>query len=94
MSFEIYDGPPKFEPKPCLIYETRLFESHRSEWVKSHLGRFVAIQGNEFVGFFPSFEVAFNAGVEKFGVRYAFLVKEILPQDRTHFIGGGLMEMK
>jgi hypothetical protein len=61
-----------------LETERKVFEEHRSEWSRSHQGEFVAIQGDIVAeGFFDSYSDALRAGLDKFGVRREFLVKQI-----------------
>lgn len=58
--------------------ELKLFEQHRNEWLRSHPGTYVAIQDDVIVdGFFGSYAEAFRAGLQKFGVRRGFLVKQV-----------------
>lgn len=58
--------------------ELGVFERHRQEWSRSHPGEFVVIQGNAIVeGFFDTYADALKAGLQKFGVRREFLVKQV-----------------
>lgn len=67
--------------------EIRVFERHREEWLHSHLGEYVAIQGNIVVeGFFDTYAEAFEAGLGKFGVRRCFLVKQIWITEPAYFV--------
>ena len=58
--------------------ELRVFEKHRQEWSHSHPGDFVVIQDEVIVEeFFSTYADAFKAGLQKFGVRRGFLVKQV-----------------
>jgi hypothetical protein len=58
--------------------ENMVFEQHREEWLRSHPGEYVAIQGEVIAdGFFCTYTDAFKAGLQKFGVRESFLVKQV-----------------
>ncbi len=58
--------------------ELGVFEAHRKEWARSHPGAYVVIQDEVVVdGFFDSYAEAFRAGLQKFGVRREFLVKQV-----------------
>jgi hypothetical protein len=58
--------------------ELRVFEQRRQEWAFSHPGEFVVIQGDEIAdGFFGNYADALRAGLQKFGIRKGFLVKQV-----------------
>jgi len=57
--------------------ELKVFEQHRAEWSNSHAGEYVAIQDETIAGFFTSYADAFRAGLQRFGVRRGFLVKQV-----------------
>jgi len=67
--------------------ELRVFERNRQEWSRSHPGEFVAIK-NEVVaeGFFSTYTEALKAGLKKFGVREAFLVKQVWTTEPVYFV--------
>jgi len=70
-------------------FETELsvFEKHRREWSRSHPGKYVAIQDATIVeGFFNSYAEAFKAGLQKFGVRRSFLIKQVWNTEPVYFI--------
>jgi hypothetical protein len=67
--------------------ETMVFERHRKEWVHSHPGEYVAIQGDVILeGFFGTYAEAFKAGVQKFGVRRGFLVRQVWMTEPVYFV--------
>jgi hypothetical protein len=58
--------------------ELKIFEQNRTEWSRSHPGEFVVIQGDVAVEeFFDTYADALNAGIQRFGVRKEFLVKQV-----------------
>ncbi len=58
--------------------ELEVFQKHREEWLRSHPGEFVAIQEDVIAeGFFETYGEAFKAGLQRFGVRKGFLVKQV-----------------
>lgn len=67
--------------------ELKVFEQHRKEWSRSNPGRFVAIQGDVIVqGFFTSYAEALRAGLQQFGVRRAFLVKQVWQTEPVYLV--------
>ena len=67
--------------------ELTVFEAHRQEWSHSHPGAYVAIQDDTVAeGFFDSYAEAFKAGLQKFGVRRVFLVKQVWLTEPVYFV--------
>lgn len=67
--------------------ELKVFEQHREEWLNSHLGKYVAIQDDVIVeGFFSTYAEALKAGLQKFGVRREFLVKQVWTTEPVYFV--------
>ena len=67
--------------------ELRVFEQHRQDWSRSHPGEFVVIQGEEIApGFFREYADALKAGLQKFGVRQEFLVKQIWVTEPVYLV--------
>lgn len=67
--------------------ELKVFEAHRQEWSHSHAGAYVVIQDDIVAeGFFGSYAEAFKAGLQKFGVRRAFLVKQVWVTEPVYFV--------
>jgi hypothetical protein len=66
--------------------ELRVFEEHRHEWLQSHSGDFVVIADSTVAGFYPDYESAFKAGLNKFGVRGNFLVKQVWAEEPVYLI--------
>jgi hypothetical protein len=69
-----------------LEAELRTFEQHKREWLQSHLGDFVVIAGTTVAGFYSDYEKAFKAGLERFGVRGDFLVKQLYAEEPVYLI--------
>jgi len=67
-----------YEQDPLRI-EREFYEIHKLEWLRNHHGEFAVVRGNELLGFFPGFQEAFSAAVEKYGTIAAFLVKRVVP---------------
>jgi hypothetical protein len=67
--------------------ELKVFEQHREEWSQSHPGEYVVIQG-DVIGerFFGTYAEALKAGVQKFGVRRGFLVKQVWMTEPVYFV--------
>ena len=67
--------------------ELAVFEQHRKEWSRSHPGAYVAIQGDIIVEeFFGTYAEAFKAGLQRFGVRRGFLVKQVWMTEPVYFV--------
>lgn len=70
-----------------LRKERDVFEQHRKEWSRAHPGEFVAIQDDAILeGFFSTYAEAFKAGVQKFGVRRSFLVKQVWVTEPVYLV--------
>jgi hypothetical protein len=67
--------------------ELKVFEQHRSDWLRSHPGTYVVIQDEAILdGFFSTYAEAFKAGLAKFGVRRSFLVKQVWITEPVYFV--------
>lgn len=67
--------------------ELNVFEQHRQEWLRSHPGKYVAIQDDVIAeGFFSTYAEAFKAGLQKFGVRRGFLVKQVWVTEPVYLV--------
>jgi hypothetical protein len=67
--------------------ELTVFEQHRKEWFRSHPGEYVVIQDDVVAeGFFNNYADAFKAGLQKFGVRREFLIKQVWNTEPVYFI--------
>ncbi|MGO9862093.1 MAG: hypothetical protein ACLPLR_00660 [Terriglobales bacterium] len=67
--------------------EINVFEQHREEWSRSHPGAYVAIQDDIVLeGFFGTYAEALKAGLQRFGVRRVFLVKQVWMTEPVYFV--------
>lgn len=66
--------------------ELKLFQEHRDEWLRSNAGKFVAIQDSVVEGFFGTYDEALGAGLQRFGVRRSFLVKQVWKTEPVYCI--------
>jgi hypothetical protein len=57
--------------------ELAYYEVHKPQWLTSHLGDFVVVCGENLGGFFPNYEEALKAGIQRFGIGSEFLIKQI-----------------
>jgi len=75
------------EPTGQFASEFEVFERHRGEWLRSHPGAYVVIQDDVIAeGFFGTYAEAFKAGLEKFGVRRGFLIKQIWMTEPVYMV--------
>jgi hypothetical protein len=67
--------------------ELNVFEQHRQEWLRSHPGKYVVIQDDVIAeGFFSTYAEAFKAGLQNFGVRRGFLVKQVWVTEPVYLV--------
>ena len=64
-----------------LALELQYYNLHKHEWLREHAGDYVVVKGGEVVGFYSSFEAAYSAGVEAWGARTDFLVRQVLEHE-------------
>jgi hypothetical protein len=69
-----------------LAAELTLYAVHKAEWLKQYSGQYVVAKGDTILGFHPTFEVAYRAGVREWGVRADFLVKQIVEHEAVFFV--------
>ena len=69
-----------------LAVELEFYAAHKAEFLKRYSGEYVVIQGTTILGFFQSWEHAFRSGVEAFGVREDFLVRQVLAREPVYFV--------
>ena len=69
-----------------LSIDYSFFEAHRSEWADQHRDKFVLVCQRVLVGFYETYEEAYKAGLQKFGVRSQFLVKQVSAVEPLFFI--------
>ena len=64
-----------------LATELKVFESHKQEWLRSNLGKFVVIVGRTVIGFHSDYESAFKAGFSAAGLGKNFLLKQVCSEE-------------
>jgi hypothetical protein len=69
-----------------LRTELSVFERHKRDWLKSNPGKFVVIAEKTVAGFYSDYESAFQAGLKKFGVDAAFLIKQVWEEQPVYLI--------
>lgn len=70
-------APPGYNPAMALEREIELYYIIRPDLVRSALGRFVLIKGQELVGVFQSEEDALAEAVARFGTEPS-LIRQVL----------------
>ncbi len=74
-------------PTSQFSAELGVFERHRQEWSRAHPGEFVVIQGDEIAdGFFYTYADALKVGLQRFGARREFLVKQIWVTEPVYLV--------
>jgi hypothetical protein len=74
-------------PTDPFSTELKVFENHRKEWSRSHPGEYVVIQDEIIAeGFFRTYAEALKVGLQKFGVRRGFLVKQVWKTEPVYFV--------
>jgi hypothetical protein len=74
------------EEQTRLAAELEFYAAHKTEWFEEHSEEYVVVQDRNVLGFYPSFEDAFRAGVGAFGVTRDFLVKQVLKHEPVYFV--------
>ena len=70
----------------CLEQELAWYESNKAEWLNAHLGEFALVGKKRAVGFYPTYEAAFEAGLEAFGIGTDFLIKQVVEHEPVFVI--------
>jgi hypothetical protein len=74
-------------PSGQFSAELTVFELHRREWSRSHPGEFVVIQDEKIAeGFFQTYAEALKAGLQEFGARREFLVKQVWVTEPVYLV--------
>jgi len=74
------------EEQTRLAVELDFYAAHKAEWLEEHSGKYVVVQDRNVLGFYPSFEDAFRAGVGALGITRDFLVKQVLEREPVYFV--------
>ena len=69
-----------------LAVELEHYAVHKSEWLAGQSGKYVVIKDSNVLGFYPTFEAAFRAGVTAYGISTDFLVKQIMEHEPVFFV--------
>jgi len=72
--------------QPRLAAELEYFSQHRAEWLTHKNGQYVVIKASAPLGFYQTFEAAYRAGAETYGLETDFLVKQILEYEPVFFV--------
>jgi hypothetical protein len=74
------------EEKDNLRADFEVFEHNRKDWFRSNPNDFVVVCKGEVAGFYPDYESGLRAGVQKFGVKSQFLVKQVCAEEPVFVI--------
>jgi hypothetical protein len=74
------------KPKAALQQELDCYASNKAEWLNAHPGEFALVGKKRAVGFYPTYEAAFEAGLEEFGIGTDFLIKQVVEHDPVFVI--------
>jgi hypothetical protein len=69
-----------------LAAELGFYALHKSEWLKEHHGKYVVIRDTNLLDFYPTFEAAYRAGANEWGINTDFLVKQIVEHEPVFFV--------
>lgn len=69
-----------------LQKELEVFEQNKRDWLRSNPGKFVVIADTVVAGFYADYESALNAGLQRFGVKGTFLVKQVWAEQPVYLI--------
>jgi hypothetical protein len=67
----------------ALEIELATYQRLKADLLKNHLGKFVLIKGEEFLGTFDNAGNAYEAGVKRFG-KEPFLVRRVTESDEVY----------
>ena len=69
-----------------LAAELEFYAHHKSEWLKDYPGKYVVIRDSHLLDFFVTFEAAYRAGANAWGINTDFLVKQIVEHEPVFFV--------
>lgn len=67
---------------PTLVKEKERLQEIRQDLLQEHKGEFVLFKGIPH-GFYPSFEEAYAAGIDRFGLDELFLIEELVDRAKS-----------
>jgi hypothetical protein len=76
----------KHKPKNALADELAWYEANKNEWLDSHQEKFVLISNQTVAGFYDSYAVALERGLQTFGVSAEFLIKQVVEHEPVFVI--------
>ena len=79
-------GAMAHKKKGSLTEELGWYESHKAEWLPAQTGKFALVGGQHLAGFYSTYEQAFEAGLQEFGLDAEFLIKQVADQDPVFVI--------
>jgi hypothetical protein len=74
---------PKAQP---LEREVAVFERNRQPWAAEHAGQYVVIQGEKLIGFYDTFDQAYQMALKQCGAKATFFVKQISAVEPVYHI--------
>lgn len=72
--------------KEALSEELAYYQEHKEDWLSSFAGQYALIGGSTAAGFFPSYNEAFEAGLQRFGLEREFLIKQVVEHEPVFVI--------
>ncbi len=69
-----------------LAKELGYYALHKKKWLERHRGQYVVVKDSEVLDFYPTFETAFHAGADAWGLSTDFLVKQIVEHEPVFFV--------
>jgi hypothetical protein len=69
-----------------LAVELEYFSQQKAVWLTHKTGQYVVIKDSTPLGFYQTFEAAYRAGAETYGIETDFLVKQILKYEPVFFV--------
>ena len=69
----------------ALEKELQFFAENKTQWAKTHLGKFVLVRGSELIGVYDNAETAIAEGAKRFGAE-SFLVRPVDLEEKDIYI--------
>lgn len=66
---------------PKLEREQKAFDSQLDEMMREHEGEYVLFRGEKPVAFFPTYNEAYQAGLDQFGLDEVYIISEVKRRD-------------
>jgi hypothetical protein len=67
---------------PKLEHEQNAFDAQLDEMMREHEGEYVLFRGEKPVAFFPSYNEAYQAGLDQFGLDEVYIISEVKRRDQ------------